>query len=78
MLEIPIIQKPLDNHIEFECNFKVLMKIIKVCVGMVVILPMWWPPHQFDICTMLNLMSNSFSSRKLMKLHENMVEIRPI
>jgi hypothetical protein len=26
MLEIPIIQKPLDNHIEFEWKFKFLMK----------------------------------------------------
>jgi hypothetical protein len=45
----------------------------------------WWQfllfsGHQtnFDICTMLNLMSNSLSSWKFMKLHENLVEIRPI
>jgi hypothetical protein len=43
MLEIPIIQKPLNNHIEFEWKFKLLMKIMKVCVGMVAIPPVWWP-----------------------------------
>ncbi len=32
MLEIPIIWKPVDNHIEFEWKFKFLMKIMKVCV----------------------------------------------
>jgi hypothetical protein len=47
MLEILIIQKPLDNHIEFEYKFKFLVKIMKVRVGMVAILPMWWPPDQF-------------------------------
>jgi len=26
MLEIPIIRKPIDNHIEFEWKFKFLMK----------------------------------------------------
>jgi hypothetical protein len=39
MFKIPVIRKPLDNHIEFEWNFKFLMKIMKVCVGMVAILP---------------------------------------
>ncbi len=45
----------------------------------------WWQfflcgGHQtnFDICTMLNLMSNSLSSWKFMKLHENLVEIHPM
>jgi hypothetical protein len=45
----------------------------------------WWQfflcgGHQtnFDICTMLNLMSNSLSSGKLMKLHENLAEMHPI
>ncbi len=32
----------------------------------------------FDICTMLNLMSNLLSFKKIMKLHENLVEIHPI
>jgi hypothetical protein len=27
MLEILVIRKPLDNHIEFEWKFKLLMKI---------------------------------------------------
>jgi hypothetical protein len=45
MLEIPIIPKPLDNHIEFEWNFKFLMKIMKVLVGIMLVIPtMWWPP----------------------------------
>jgi hypothetical protein len=48
MLEILIIRKLLDNHIEFEWKFKFLMKIMKVHVGMETILPMWWPPHQFQ------------------------------
>jgi hypothetical protein len=48
MFEIPVIRKPLDNHIEFEWNFKFLMKIMKVCAGMVVIPPMWWPLDQFQ------------------------------
>jgi hypothetical protein len=26
MVGIPIVQKPLDNHIEFEWKFKILMK----------------------------------------------------
>jgi len=26
MLEIPVIQKPLDNHIEFEWEFKFLIR----------------------------------------------------
>jgi hypothetical protein len=47
MLEIPIIWKPLDNHIEFEWNLKFLMKIMKAHVGMVAIPPMWWPLDQF-------------------------------
>jgi hypothetical protein len=47
MFEIPVIQKPIDNHIEFEWEVKFLMKIMKVHVGMVAILPMWWPPNQF-------------------------------
>jgi hypothetical protein len=45
MLEIPIIRKPLDNHIEFEWKFK--FWIMKVCVSMVAIPPMWWPLNQF-------------------------------
>jgi hypothetical protein len=48
MLVILVIQKPLNNHIEFKWNFKFLMKIMKVHVGMVVIPPMWWPPNQFQ------------------------------
>jgi hypothetical protein len=44
MFKIPIIQKPLGD-IEFEWIFKFLMKIMKMCVGMVVIPPMWWPPN---------------------------------
>jgi hypothetical protein len=47
MLEILIIRKLLDNHIEFEWKFKFLMKIMKVRVGMDTILPMWWPLDQF-------------------------------
>jgi len=47
MFEISIIQKPLDNHIEFEWNFKFLVKIMKACAGMVVIPPMWWPLNGF-------------------------------
>jgi hypothetical protein len=45
----------------------------------------WWQflpcgGHQtnFDICTMLNLMSNSFFFEKLVKLHENLVEIHRV
>jgi hypothetical protein len=45
----------------------------------------WWQfllcgGHQidFDICTMLNLMSSSLSLGKLMKLREILVEIHPI
>jgi hypothetical protein len=48
MLEILVIRKPLDNHIKFEWNFKFLMKIMKVRVGMVAIPPMWWPPYRFQ------------------------------
>jgi hypothetical protein len=48
MLEISIIQKPLDNHIEFEWNFKFLVKILKVHVDMVVIPLMWWLPNWFQ------------------------------
>jgi hypothetical protein len=47
MLEILVIQKPLDNHIEFEWKLKFLMKIMKVHVGMVGIPPMWWPLDRF-------------------------------
>jgi len=47
MLEIPVIWKPLNNHIEFEWNFKLLMKIMKLHLGMVAIPPMWWPLDQF-------------------------------
>jgi hypothetical protein len=43
MFKILVIQKPLGNHIEFEWIFNFLMKIMKVCVGMVAICPMWWP-----------------------------------
>jgi hypothetical protein len=43
MLEILVIWKLLNNHIEFEWNFKNLMKIMKMRVGMVAIPPMWWP-----------------------------------
>jgi hypothetical protein len=89
MLEIPVIRMPLNNHIEFEWKFKFWMKIMKVHVGMLAIPPMWYKCwhggnsshvvqmyfNDFDICTMLNLMSISLSSRKLMKLHENLVEI---
>jgi hypothetical protein len=45
MFEILVIQKPLNNHIEFECKFKFLMKFMKVHVGMVVIPLLWWPLH---------------------------------
>jgi hypothetical protein len=45
----------------------------------------WWqffpcggPQTNFDVCTMLNSMSNSLFSKKLMKLYENLVEICPI
>jgi ribosome-associated toxin RatA of RatAB toxin-antitoxin module len=40
--------EPLDNHIKFELKFKFLMKIMKVHVGMVAIIPMWWPPDWFQ------------------------------
>jgi len=36
------------------------------------------PQTNFDGCTMLNSMSNSLSSKTLMKLNENLVEICPI
>jgi hypothetical protein len=79
MLEIQVIQKPLNNHIEFEWKFKFLMKLMKVHVGVVAIFPCGGG-HQtnFDICTMLSLMSISLSFGKLMKLHENLVKIRLI
>ncbi len=48
MLDIFIIRKPLNNHIEFEWKFKFLMKIMKMCVAMVTILPMWWPLDRFQ------------------------------
>jgi hypothetical protein len=46
MLEILVIQKPLDNHIEFERKFKFLLKIMKVCWhgGN---LPIWWSLDRF-------------------------------
>ncbi len=47
MFEILIIQKLLNNHIECEWNFKFLMKIMKVHVGMVAIPSMWWPLDRF-------------------------------
>jgi len=78
MFEIPIIRKPLENHIEFEWKFKFLMKLWKCVLA-------WWQfspcggcETNFDICIMLNLMSNSLSFGKLIKLYENLVEIRPI
>jgi hypothetical protein len=37
MVEIPVIWKPLNNHMEFEWKFKFLMKNYEVCVGMVAI-----------------------------------------
>jgi fumarate reductase subunit D len=48
MLEILVIWKPLNNHIEFEWKFKFLVKIRKMCVGVVVILPIWWSPHRLQ------------------------------
>jgi hypothetical protein len=78
MLEISIIWKPLDNHIQFEWNFKILMKIMKVHVGMVAIPPMWWPPHQFQHLHHVEFDVKFISSRKLLKLHEKLVEILPI
>jgi hypothetical protein len=42
ILVILVIQKPLDNHIEFEWKFKFLVKIMNVRVGMMTILPIWW------------------------------------
>ncbi len=78
MLEILIIQKPLENHIGFEWKFKFLMKMMKMRVGMVQFLPCGGHQTNFNICNMLNLMSISLSFGKVMKLHENLVEICPI
>jgi hypothetical protein len=47
MLQILVIQKLLNNYIEFEWKFKFLMTIMKMCVGMVAIPPIWWPPDKF-------------------------------
>jgi len=41
MIEILVIRKSLDNHIEFECKFKFSMKIMKLRDGMVAIPPIW-------------------------------------
>jgi hypothetical protein len=54
------------------------MKIMKVRVGMVVIFPRGGYLIDFNICTMLNLMSNLFSCKTLMKFHANLVEIHSI
>jgi hypothetical protein len=75
MLEIPIIQKPIDNHIEFEWKFKFLMKNYECACWHGGNSSYLVATRLIDICTMLNLMSNSFSSWIFMKLHENLVEI---
>jgi hypothetical protein len=43
MLEILVIWKPLNNQLKF----KFLVKIMKMCVGMVAILSIWWSPDRF-------------------------------
>jgi hypothetical protein len=76
MLEILVIRKPLDNHIKFEWKQVFKEKLWKCMLTSRQFLQ--FPPNGFDICTMLNLMSNSLSSWKFMKLHENLVEIHLI
>jgi hypothetical protein len=67
MFEIPIIRKPLDNHIEFEWKFKFLMKLWKCLLAWWQFFPCGGRETNFDICIMLNLMSNSLSFGKLIK-----------
>jgi hypothetical protein len=78
MFEIPVIRKPLNNHIEFEWKFKFLMKNYESAC--------WHGGNSFYLVatrwvlfpSLLSLVSNLVSCSKFMQLHEKMVEIHPI
>jgi hypothetical protein len=78
MVEILVIQKPLNNHIKFEWKFKFLIKNYESACWhggnssyLVAIRWVLFP-------NMLSLVLNSTSCWKFMQLHEKMVEMCPI